>query len=73
MNMLSLLNHDYIPDLRYNSFTKYWELRFKCDNINDKDCYDLLVPVDLEILKDNAKRLYDELARLSPYESSESQ
>mgnify|MGYP001574901829 FL=1 len=62
MNLLSLLSHEYEPELIYNRITEYWELRFRCNKINDTDCYDQLTKDDLKILRDNAKRILDNLS-----------
>lgn len=66
MNLLSLLSHDYIPDLSFNKETVYWELRLICHRINDTDVYDQLTKDDLCVLRENAKRIYEALA-LYPY------
>lgn len=61
MNILSLLSHQYIPDLSFNKNTVFWQLRFRCNRINDTDVYVHLTQDDLCVLRDNAKRIYDEL------------
>ncbi len=53
----------YESSLRYNERTKYFELSFTCDKINDAGYYDQLTKIDLEVLRDNARDIFTVIER----------
>jgi hypothetical protein len=61
MNTLSLSVRDYAVTSRYNTITTFWEVEFYNDKVNDRDAYNRFSKIDMETLRDNAKRLYESL------------
>lgn len=63
MNILSLSVRDYKVTSNYNIITTFWEVEFFNEKVNDRDGYTRLTKIDMETLRDNAKRMYESLAK----------
>jgi len=61
MNLMSLMNNEYKSICLFESHLKNWSIFFECKRINDKDQYHNVTKIELEILRANAKRLYETL------------
>ena len=61
MNLLSLIHRDYEVESCHNAVTTFWEVKLTCEKVNDVDAYNRLIKMDMETLRDNAKRLYEVL------------
>lgn len=63
MNTLTLTHIDYAVKSCYNKKTSFWEVEFSSVAMSDVDTHLHLTRIDMETLRDNAKRLYDALAQ----------
>lgn len=63
MNTLSMAHRDYSITSQYNKKTSFWEVRFVNELMGDTDSHIHLTKIDIETLRDNAKRLYECLER----------
>lgn len=68
MNLLSLMRHDYKMGCIYAAEAPGYQLTLWCEPVNDSDGYRKLSKIDIETLRDNAKRLYEACNNALPEE-----
>ncbi len=61
MNTLTLCYRDYCINSYKHPTSTFWVIEFFNDSVGDADCHDHLTKIDMETLRDNAKRLYESL------------
>ena len=59
MNTLSLSHRKYIISASYNADTQFYEIEFINQEVGDTDHHHHFNKKDMELLRDNAKRLYE--------------
>ena len=62
MNLLTLMHQEYVIDafeVYYDEKPYKYSISLECRKINNSDGYSRITKIELETLRDNAKRLYE--------------